>query len=284
MENYMEFQAFPKIKQMREIKCQITQKLHGTNAQVCIYRDENGSLNQIRAGSRTRWIFPGDDNYGFAAFIESKKEELIEILGEGTHYGEWVGPGINSGEGLTQKTFVLFDWWRYRDPETKEIIRVLPDQVTVVPLLYDGPFYPGVVEEVMNNLKTEGSKLVPGFMRPEGVVVRINNAMYKQVFQAEETQWRQGSKHKSEKLPDIDYTYLCQPLRIEKLLSKDERYLKEYPQSLHLIVKDYVRDLEEEGQIVGDEDQRRAIKKGASSLIYKFAKHHAELLANSVGR
>lgn len=261
-----EFKEFGKIAKYSPLKMVITQKLNGTNAQIHIFAKEDGELDLV-CGSRNRWIYPDDDNFGFAAFVHENKAEFIEKLGVGTHYGEWAGPGINSGEGLTQKTLALFSpIARYPNG--------LPNRCVTVPILYEGAYNLDIIEECAENLKTNGSKLVPGFMRPEGVVVNVNGKLYKYVFDPEETAWTKGTKKKEPKEPKnvIDYNYLCQPIRLEKLLSRDERLLAGYPATLSAIVSEYVKDLVAEGQITGDEDQIRATKKGASGQIFKFVK------------
>ena len=68
-------------------ECVISEKIDGINAQILI--TESGG---IFAGSRTRWITPEDDNFGFAAWVEENKEELIK-LGVGRHFGEFYGRG-----------------------------------------------------------------------------------------------------------------------------------------------------------------------------------------------
>lgn len=282
----MEFKSFPDIKKLGSTVFTVTQKIHGTNAQVTIvpipdniedaaeWMKKEGSYHTVEindkyfalfVGSRTRWIVPGDDNYGFAAFIYANKQAFVEKLGEGQHFGEWAGPGINSGEGLTEKTFVLFDFWRY-DPAN------LPPQTVLVPVLYKDKFDLGVIESVMLDLKTNGSKLAPGFMRPEGVVAQINGIRYKVVFDAEETQWKKSGIIKAPKLIGVDYSYLLQPIRLEKLLSKDERYTTNYPTSLKDIALAYLDDLVKEEQIKGTEAEIVGIKKQASSAVFSFVK------------
>lgn len=278
----MEFKAFPKIENIGKIgKMVITQKIHGTNAQIFIieiasqegfqpdgksYVDLDGKTYLVLAGSRTRWIYPGDDNYGFAAFVEANKKTLIKTLGKGQHFGEWAGPGINSGEGLKEKTFVLFDHWKF-PPE-----RILPPQTVVVPVLYEGKFDFEAINSAMEDLKTNGSKLQPGFMRPEGVVVSAFGQRFKKVFNAEETEWKKPSSVKAPKVEGPSVAHLLQPIRLEKLLSKDERYTREYPNSLPQICSDYIADLIEEGQITGNEDDIRAIRKALGSQLFKFVK------------
>ena len=287
----MEFKAFEKINSLRKVEMVITQKIHGTNAQVFIIERQSnlvlindveqvdpsvvmvdGKYYELRCGSRTRWIYPGDDNYGFAAFVDQHKEEFIRKLGVGQHFGEWAGLGINSGEGLDKKVFVLFDFWKY-PPE-----RELPPGCVVVPVLYKGVFDLGKIEEVMTDLKTNGSKLVPGFMRPEGIVINTMGARLKKVFEAEETQWKRGDekakaiKEEQANLALTQFGHLFQPIRMEKLLSRDEKYIREFPASLPIICKDYIEDLIAEGQIVGDEGYIKSVRKVLGSELFKFAK------------
>lgn len=279
----MEFKSFPEIKKLGSTEFSITQKIHGSNAQVMIVPLDddvacfriankdgavirvNGQYYDYRIGSRTRWIVPGDDNYGFAQFVYANIEEFVNKLGPGQHFGEWAGPGINSGEGLKEKTFVLFDYWRY-NPEN------LPPQTVLVPVLYKGDFDLAQLKNVMENLKTNGSKLAPGFMRPEGVVVQIKGVRYKAVFDAEETQWTKSGGVKAPKVAGPDYSHLMQPIRLEKLLSKDERYLTNYPTSLKDIAFAYLDDLIKEGQITGTEHEINGIKKQACGQVFSFVK------------
>ncbi len=263
-----EFKSFGEIKKFTRINFSITQKIHGSNATILIWpnEDKGGELDLV-CGSRTRWIYPGDDNYGFAAFVHAHRDEFIKKLGVGKHDGEWAGLGINSGEGLLEKKFVLFDWWKW--PAGRE----LPAGCLVVPVLYQGEADLRKIDEVMEDLKTNGSKLVPGFMRPEGVVINLNGTYYKKVFKAEETKWKGGdpNKPKVERI-EADYSHLLQPVRLEKLLSRDSQYLENYPKSLGKIVFDYMDDLVKEGQIVGSPGEIIGIRKGASSQVFSFVK------------
>jgi hypothetical protein len=286
----MEFKSFSKIESLRNVRMQITQKIHGTNAQIMIVpRDGEGDYLDIvrvddkeyyvRAGSRTRWITPGDDNYGFAAFVHSNAEAIVRSLGPGQHFGEWAGLGINSGEGLTSKVFCLFDYWRY-DKE-------LPPQCVLVPVLYEGPFSLEKINEVMAELKTGGSKLSPGFMRPEGIVISFMGKRIKKVFEAEESAWKGGdpmARALKDKMRMEDKSFelvehLLQPVRLEKLLSRDERYLISYPKSLPMICKDYTQDLLDEGQITGDESQVSSMKKILGKHLFPFVKAEVNRLS-----
>ncbi len=265
----MDFKAFPKIERIGKMSMQITQKIHGTNAQVFIYKDSEGNL-QLLTGSRTRWITPESDNYGFAAHVYANKQEFIDKLGPGQHFGEWAGPGINSGEGLTEKTFVLFDWWKY------PVERELPPKTVAVPVLYQGEMSLAKLEEVMTDLKTTGSKLMPGFMRPEGVVVSINGSRYKKVFDAEETKWKKADEvyraAKEYKGPDL--SYLLQPVRLEKLLSRDETYIKDFPKTMSLIVDEYFKDLVAENQV--QELDVKETKRNLNASLFKFVRETIE--------
>lgn len=270
-----DFVSFSKIAAFGKLRMSITQKIHGTNAQIYIKDGE------IKAGSRNRWVFPGDDNYGFAAFVENNKSELIDKLGDGRHFGEWAGPGINSGEGLSDKKFILFDWWKY--PEERE----LPPQTTVVPVLYSGRADLSKVEDVMSDLKKNGSKLAEGFMHPEGIVIDINGAKFKKVFEAEDTAWSvMAQRNKNQRKSERDrlmgealdkYGHLLQPIRLQKLLSRDEAYIVYYPESLPAICNDYFKDLVEEGQIAGEDDEIKIIRKAMVGALFQFVKSHIQI-------
>lgn len=265
----MEFKAFSEIKALGKMQMSITQKIHGTNAHIMITPDETTGEVKLQAASRTKFIFPGKntDNYGFAQWCEDNKEELIRLLGIGRHDGEWAGPGINSGEGLTQKMFVLFDHWKW--PAERQ----LPVQCAVVPVLYHGPIDLTEVQKAMDSLQREGSRLVPGFMRPEGCVVQFAGVRYKQVFDKETTKWNEGADGPKEpKTPGKDYSHLLQPIRLEKLMSRDEANYKGYPANLKALVHLYFQDLIKEGEIGGSEEAVAALKKDAAGQVFAFIK------------
>lgn len=243
----MDFKGFGSIERIGKVFMNITQKIHGTNAQVFIY-EEDGE-KKLLVGSRTRWITPESDNYGFATFVYANKEEFITKLGVGQHFGEWAGPGINSGEGLSEKVFVLFEHRQF-PPE-----RPLPPQTKVVPVLYTGKLDIDAIGVAMEDLKLNGSKLAPGFMRPEGVVVSIAGTRYKKVFDAEETQWKKGDEtyqNNKVKKPAQNFDHLMQPIRLEKLISRDEQLKLGFPSNLETIVNEYIADLIKEEQITDD--------------------------------
>jgi hypothetical protein len=150
------FQAFTKIARLnREVV--VTEKIDGTNALVYV----SDNLATVAAGSRTRWIKPGDDNFGFAAWVEKNADQLRE-LGPGMHYGEWWGAGIQRRYGLTEKRFSLFNVSRWAEKR--------PACCGLVPLLATGLDIREVVESALNRLRAEGSVAAPGFMKPEGIV------------------------------------------------------------------------------------------------------------------
>lgn len=152
-----DFVDFPKMARWsRDVI--VTEKIDGTNAQVFI-----GDDGSIRAGSRTRWITPESDNFGFAAWVEENKDELLK-LGPGRHFGEWWGKGIQRGYGVADKRFSLFNALRWNADN-------LPSCVGVVPVLYHGPMDLLSVPHIINDMEIEGSTAAPGFMDPEGIVI-----------------------------------------------------------------------------------------------------------------
>lgn len=196
MSTNLEFQEFPKMARLsREIV--ITEKIDGTNGCILITEDE-----QLLVGSRTRWITPQDDNFGFAKWVFENEQE-IRKLGIGRHFGEWWGSGIQRGYGLQkgEKRFSLFNVgrWALHGTEPKQIITadprivkfqdVLPECVGLVPELYRGDFDTAKINEVLEDLKTNGSYASKGFMRPEGIVVfhTAGNVGFKKTIEKDET-------------------------------------------------------------------------------------------------
>lgn len=153
MEN-VEFVPFPKIARLSR-ETIITEKIDGTNASVFIGED-----GTVRAGSRTRWITPESDNFGFASWVQTHIEEL-RTLGPGRHFGEWWGIGIQRGYGLFERRFSLFNVSRGD----------VPACCSLVPVLYQGSFRTETIDEELAKLHLYGSRAAPGFMKPEGVVV-----------------------------------------------------------------------------------------------------------------
>lgn len=160
MTNSPLFQGWPKIARLRR-DIIITEKIDGTNAAVGILED-----GTVYAQSRTRILRPGEsDNFGFRAWVEANREELIELLGPGLHFGEWWGKGIQRGYGLSGRRFSLFNARRFQDLPGNRI------GVGVVPTLYEGEFHSTAIDTVLDHLELLGSAAAPGFMRPEGIVV-----------------------------------------------------------------------------------------------------------------
>lgn len=144
--------------------------------------DPSGNRYLIRAGSRNRWLAPQSDNHGFFAWMAANADALAE-LGPGRHYGEWFGKGIQSGYGLDEKRFALFNTSRWYDPRhgynLEYFLRDFPKAVqapavvTTVPVLMitDGKTLNAAVAEALHTLESQGSFIAPGFMEPEGVVI-----------------------------------------------------------------------------------------------------------------
>ena len=188
------FTEFPKMARLTR-ECIITEKLDGTNAQVLITED-----GQLLAGSRTRWVTPEQDNYGFAAWVQAHREELLQ-LGPGQHFGEWWGQGIQRKYGLTEKRWSLFNVARWclhglepqqmptADPRIVKQQEVLPPCCSLVPVLYRGVFTTDACDQALDRLRQEGSVAAPGFMNPEGIVcfhVAANVGFKKTIFHDEQ--------------------------------------------------------------------------------------------------
>lgn len=171
------FTEFPKIPRLSR-ECVISEKIDGTNAQVEITDD-----GQFLIGSRTRYITPENDNYGFAKWATERKAELM-CLGVGRHFGEWWGSGCQRGYDLPkgEKRWSLFNvirWVAYdqqaeqivtQDPRIVKFQEKLPQCCHLVPILYRGLFTTDACENALVSLMTNGSRASPGFKKPEGIV------------------------------------------------------------------------------------------------------------------
>lgn len=167
----VEFKPWPKIKRLSKVfGVYVTEKIDGTNACVIV---EDGKV--VGCQSRNRLISVGSDNMGFASWVERNSEELSQ-LGDGYHYGEWAGPGIQKNpHGLEEKTFFLFNHYRWKDER--------PSCCSVVPLLYEGDYD----KDVINKLMEKGSEN-PGF---EGIMVYFPfaDAYLKHTVKSPEGKW-----------------------------------------------------------------------------------------------
>jgi hypothetical protein len=203
----IEFRPWPKIARLnRDIT--VTEKIDGTNAAILIAEVDPDSdpgefeisnvwddtsvderLLGIYAQSRTRFITPGQDNHGFAAWVWANATGLVNTLGPGRHFGEWWGSGINRGYGLPQgeKRFSLFNTSKWRDVD----LTTVPG-LRVVPVLYEGPFSQNEIIIAQADLQLGGSYAAEcegvTFMDPEGVVVFhvAANEMFKVTIKGDE--------------------------------------------------------------------------------------------------
>lgn len=203
MSDYPKFKPIPRLNR----RVTITEKINGTNGLIEITKASNwsavdpsetasvfevvgpdGEFYRVRAGSRNRWLTPSNDNFGFALWVFDHAATLTG-LGEGRHYGEWFGKGIQSGYGLDEKRFALFNVKKWYDPRNFEgpeendakFLEVFPTAqpvpdlptLTVVPVIgvIYGQDLNAAVEESLHILESEGSIIAPGFADPEGIVV-----------------------------------------------------------------------------------------------------------------
>ena len=177
------FIEFPKIARLAR-ECVVTEKIDGTNGIVCITEE-----GEVFAGSRSQWITPAQDNYGFAKWVEGNKAELLK-LGPGYHYGEWWGQGIQRNYSLREKRFSLFNVSRWADDAVR------PACCHVVPVLARDLFdAPALGLKCLKKLKEEGSVVAPGFMKPEGIIIFhvAANLLFKKTIEKDE-EWKGKSK------------------------------------------------------------------------------------------
>jgi len=179
MEDAELFKAWPKIKRAKDNNILITEKMDGTNACV-IVRD--GRV--IGAQSRRRMITPQDDNYGFATWVYSNLEALAQ-LGDGYHYGEWVGEGIQKNpHNLEGKHFFLFNTMR----PVETLPHTVGGSVQQVKVLYDGPYTDAAVEKAYLDLIADS----PDDVTVEGIIVYyyLFKSSFKLTYANPEGKWK----------------------------------------------------------------------------------------------
>lgn len=86
----------------------IKPKLHGTNAAIVLPKE-----GEVYCQSRKRIITPGDDNMGFAQFVDEKLKLNLNgsVNQDIVIYGEWCGKGIQQNDAITKienKIFAIF--------------------------------------------------------------------------------------------------------------------------------------------------------------------------------
>lgn len=189
------FEKFPKLTRFSHDWI-ISEKIDGTNAQIVIVPEVNPEAlpimmdegkyilghhdgHYIFAGSRKNLLTRTTDNHGFAKFVDENGPELIAKLGEGRHFGEWCGLGIQRNYGLDHKVFALFNTTRWTGAD-------LPEGVSVVPVLLQGYMdNPGsAAKAALSELAVTGSVFAPGFLNAEGVVMRHgpSGTLFKKTF------------------------------------------------------------------------------------------------------
>lgn len=203
-----EFQAWPKIPRLNR-NCIVTEKIDGTNACVVVdelgygggYTDDaiavvfvptgtgdvfgadtggEGVWYSLYAQSRKRLLRcdgdgdKGRDNMGFAAWVKENALELAAGLGQGRHFGEWWGQGIQRAYGLDEKRFSLFNTGRWYDQHANADdfgANPAPKCCHVVPVLTTGNIINAAAEGALAMLEDDGSFAAPGYDNPEGIVI-----------------------------------------------------------------------------------------------------------------
>jgi len=212
------FEKFPSLTRFSH-GWTITEKLDGTNAAInIVYAGEPAVHDYLAANpdaavasvneffvftqSRTKLIWPGKstDNAGFSRFVQENADEIVAKLGEGRHFGEWVGKGVQKRHyNMTNKQFALFNVNRWEGADLPELVTTVPSIVKNAYL--DNPGEAAV--EALNGLRLMGSHFGPrhsdgmGYNNPEGVVMYHgpSNTAFKKTFEYDEQgKWAEKAK------------------------------------------------------------------------------------------
>lgn len=165
-----DFEGFPKIVRYTNEQFTITEKIDGTNA---AFRILDGKV--IAVQSRKRIITPGkeSDNAGFAGWVMSHETQLVNEFGDGLHFGEWWGLGVQRGYGQPHKRFSPFNTKLWPEGRWVDIGLV---EVRGVPVLVEGPIalLDVALDATHEAFATAGSVASPGYMNPEGCMVYLH--------------------------------------------------------------------------------------------------------------
>lgn len=221
----MSYPSFPSIERLENLYCHITEKVDGTNGLIKISR-------YVCFGSRNRYITPEDDNNGFAKFFSKYQKELFSVFNtidkeyppNGIDaplniYGEWFGKGIQRGYGLAEKHFMPFSEFL----ATKLIDAGVPN-IKMPVTLYSGKFSIATLDGCMNKLKDEGSQVIPGYNRPEGVVIYFPTYNFRLKETFEGPKWKDAiPKPEHDKKPITEDTPICETCGRKKYLNKKDK-------------------------------------------------------------
>ena len=130
-------------------------KLHGTCGGIQIHSD-----GRVIAQSRNQELINGEDNAGFAKWVESNKDKWASIADDTDEeyiiFGEWIGPSIQSGVAcnkITKKSFAVFAARHLNIEDDTLIIQpyILQDLVKNIPDTYVLPWHNIALEVNWNN-------------------------------------------------------------------------------------------------------------------------------------
>lgn len=172
------FPKYPKTLRYENLRVVITEKIDGTNGLIEI------SPDGVRFGSRNCYLNEHKDNYGFFNFFSQFENRIMESFspeydGLVHIYGEWFGAGIQRTYGLKEKYFMPFSpYW------ANTLIEVGVPNIVPPYQFYAGKMDSVREEMAFQTLKEEGSQLVPGWKRPEGIIIHYldNNLKIKRTL------------------------------------------------------------------------------------------------------
>jgi len=150
-----EVRQWPKTSRLLS-RCVMSEKLDGSNCCVIVEEDENGY--RLGAQTRTKLATRYDDQLGFYRWVEDNATTLIEDLGVGYHYGEFV-----KGKGLAEPHLFLFNTKRWTG------VHFTTPSLKVVPVLFEGEYSQAQLDECVKDLEDNGSRVLA--TPAEGVIV-----------------------------------------------------------------------------------------------------------------
>ena len=179
-EDELIFKGWPKTIRYNKEQVIVTEKMDGTNGCIVVH---NGQVVGVQ--SRNKFITPDADNFGFAQWVHDHRNELVEFLGEGYHYGEWCGEGIQKNpHKLIGKHFYLF---KPREGLTED------HPCRSVRVLWEGPLEQLNTQTIMEDLYDYSQE---NLYTAEGIIIftKEGQKLYKLTFANSEGKWASALK------------------------------------------------------------------------------------------
>jgi len=156
------------------------EKLHGTNVSIVII---DGNVTEMYNRTERVPFINKTKAWMTQGLLESKKRGYLEVLGDGQHFGELIGPRVNSNPyHLNEHMWIPFKTYAQKHLLYKSWGKYPKDFDTISAWFKDDLF------SLLNRTRSTGSEFVEGvvFTHPDGRMAKLRRDMY---------DWYKGRRH-----------------------------------------------------------------------------------------